>query len=96
VLLYTAQTREGPHVTVIHSLATGKQEVVAPRGFGVYSPTGHVMYVRQSLLWALPFSLKTMTATGDAFPVARAGPDETVSVSTRERWPTWRASGGNN
>jgi Tol biopolymer transport system component len=81
VLLYTAQTRERAHVTVVHSLETGKQEVVAPSGLGVYSPTGHVMYVRQSLLWALPFSLKAMTATGEAFPVARTGWLRSVGVS---------------
>ncbi len=40
----------------------------------VYSPTGHILYVRRPEspgIWALPFSLETLEATGEPFLVAR-------------------------
>jgi len=46
----------------------------------IYSPTGHLLYRRDSGdegVWALPFSLETMAATGDPFLVAGGG-----------RWPS--------
>jgi serine/threonine-protein kinase len=42
-----------------------------PLGPAVYSPTGHLVFVRYPVgLWAVPFSLDDLAATGDPFPVA--------------------------
>jgi eukaryotic-like serine/threonine-protein kinase len=37
-----------------------------------YSPSGHIVYARQSpsaALWAVPFSVDTLAVTGEAFPI---------------------------
>ncbi|HSB15572.1 MAG TPA: winged helix-turn-helix domain-containing protein, partial [Bryobacteraceae bacterium] len=81
VFLYTAQTRERTHVTVLHSLGSGEQRIVAPNGLGVFSPTGHLVYWNRSLLWALPFSSNTKKVTGDAFPIAGTAVFTYASVS---------------
>ena len=45
--------------------------------YPVYSPTGHIIYVDGAgssvTIWALPFSLRTLKATGQAFPIAPHG-----------------------
>ena len=42
--------------------------------YPVYSPTGHILYVdgfgESVAIWALPFSLRSLTGAGKAFPVA--------------------------
>lgn len=42
----------------------------------VYSPSGHILFIRSSQgkdeLWAAPFSLSSLTLTGESFPVATA------------------------
>ncbi len=58
----------------------------------VYSPSGHLLYVREtrdaslgrgsSALWAAPFSLERLETTGAPFPVAQAA-----------RWPSVGADG---
>ncbi|MCL4850219.1 MAG: PD40 domain-containing protein [Bryobacteraceae bacterium] len=68
-LLYTAQTRDRTHVTVLRSLKSGRDEIIAPNGAGAYSPSGHVLYWREGLLWAVPISAVSMKATGSPFPV---------------------------
>ncbi len=69
LLLYTAQTRDRTHVTVLRSLKSGRDEIVAPNGGGGYSPSGHVLYSHERLLWAVPISAVSMKATGSPFPV---------------------------
>jgi dipeptidyl aminopeptidase/acylaminoacyl peptidase len=56
-------------VTVLRSLKSGREEIIAPNGAGAYSPSGHVLYWREGLLWALPVSVTSMKATGSAFPI---------------------------
>jgi len=48
----------------------------------VYSNTGHVIYARSTTtpgLWALPFSLPTLSVTGEPFLIASDGARPTVS-----------------
>ncbi len=57
-------------------LGTGRQQELGSGARPLYSPTGHILYQSQSRLpagdvWALPFSLEEMKATGDPFPVAQ-------------------------
>ena len=51
--------------------------------YPAYSPSGHIVYVdgtgESSAIWALPFSLETLKATGKAFPVAQRGSSPQVS-----------------
>jgi hypothetical protein len=68
-LLYTAQTQGSRHATVLRSLKSGRDEIIVPNGGGAYSPSGHVLYPHQGLLWALPVSVVSMKATGSAFPI---------------------------
>ena len=47
-----------------------------------YSPSGHILYSRigpTPVIWALPFSLASLTPTGDPFPVAEGGRLPSVS-----------------
>ena len=59
--------------TVVKNLETGEWEVLADGAYPVYSLSGHILYQTnryQSGLWALPFSIETLKATGEAFPIA--------------------------
>ena len=75
VLLDNGLARETGEI-VLHDLDSGRREVLAPGTWPVYSPTGHIVYEVMTVarnsgtLWALPFSLETLTTTGEPFPVA--------------------------
>jgi serine/threonine-protein kinase len=61
---------------MVHDLESGRREVLGPGELPFYSPSGHLLYQAGPLtydLWALPFSLDTLRATGPAFPIARNG-----------------------
>jgi Tol biopolymer transport system component len=51
--------------------------------YPAYSPSGHIVYVDGTsdsiAIWALPFSLATLQATGKAFPIAQHGSSPQVS-----------------
>jgi eukaryotic-like serine/threonine-protein kinase len=51
--------------------------------YPVYSPTGHIIYVdgqrELSAIWALPFSLEKLEATGKPFPIAQHGSSPSLS-----------------
>jgi Tol biopolymer transport system component len=52
----------------------------------VYSPTGHILFTRSPLnsgLWAVPFSLSSLTVTGEPFLVDAAASDATISRTRR-------------
>jgi Tol biopolymer transport system component len=85
-LLCAAQRKGEIHDLVLLSLDSGKRSVLVPNAYDahvVYSPTGHLLYEYPSsgvnLIMALPFSLATMKATGDAFPIAGIGSWPSVS-----------------
>ena len=59
-----------PYQIVVKDLETGREEKLADGLRPFYSPSGHVVYESESGgLWALPFSIQTLTATGDPFPI---------------------------
>ena len=65
---------------MIQDLKTGHRELLGPGAFPFYSRSGHIVY--QSApeiydLWALPFSLETLKASAEAFP-----------ISENKRYPT--------
>ena len=64
-------------------LETGQRELLGPGAAPVYSNSGHLLYATSpasSDLWALPFSLETLRATGEAFPVSENSRHATVAT----------------
>jgi len=64
---------------VVLDLESGSQDALAPGSRPVYSPTGHIVYESANALWALPFSVETLRATGEPFPVSGSGSLASVS-----------------
>jgi serine/threonine-protein kinase len=67
---------------LVRDLENGREEVLWPGRSAVYSRTGHVLYRPESgaaEIWARPFSLRTLKATGEAFQVVRGGIDLSVA-----------------
>ena len=64
---------------VLKNLETGEWVILAEGEHPVYAPSGHVIYRWQGGLWALPFSLDALKATGEAFPIAETGDQPSVA-----------------
>jgi DNA-binding winged helix-turn-helix (wHTH) protein/Tol biopolymer transport system component len=78
VLLFTFE-----RTMMIRDLETGRRERLGPGRYPVYSPSGHIVYQVSGAAyetWALPFSLKTLKATGDAFPLFEHSRNPTVAA----------------
>jgi serine/threonine-protein kinase len=55
---------ESGNIDVV-SIRTGERKTVQPAGIvGRYLPSGHLIFLRQNLLMAAPFDLKTLTVNG--------------------------------
>ncbi len=68
-VLFTMTSAQGPQGTVLYDVASGqRRDLIAAGTAPAYAPTGHIVYVQNGTLFALPFDLATMTATGN--PVA--------------------------
>ena len=81
-LIYNAGSMVSRDV-LVKNLESGETHVLAEGVFPVYSPSGHIVYqtsFSEALLWALPFSLETLQATGEPFVVAEGGVDPSVSA----------------
>ncbi len=64
-------------------LETGRREIVGSGNFPFYSSSGHLLFQPDYVtdeIWVLPFSLKTLKATGDAFPISDTGRRPTVAA----------------
>ena len=60
-------TWEDDTEVVVQVLATGERKVIVKGGAdGRYLPSGHLLYLRKSILMAVPFDLRNLTATGGA------------------------------
>ena len=92
---------------MVQNFETGQRELLGPGAAPFYSPSGHLVY--QSALttydlWALPFSLDTLKATGEAFPISENSRGPTVaadgtlvyldSLSSGEQQLVWRGRRG--
>ncbi len=54
------------------SLATGERKVLhRGGGYGRWVPSGHLVYVRENTLFAMPFAVKKMEATGSPAPIVQ-------------------------
>ena len=81
VLLFTLGVASHSEI-VIQDLETGARKVLARGAKPVYSPSGHILYqtgYQQDGLWALPFSIATLEATGNAFPVGEEATEPSVA-----------------
>ena len=68
---------------MVQNLETGQRELLGPGAFPFYSPSGHLVYQSAPAthdLWALPFSLDTLKAAGEAFPISENGRGPTVAA----------------
>ncbi|MCU1382750.1 MAG: serine/threonine protein kinase [Acidobacteria bacterium] len=79
-ILYTTAARsafESANI-VVQSLPGGAAKVVQHGGYAArYVPSGHLLYLHEGTLFAVPFSLERLELTGPAVPVV-----EGVSAST--------------
>ncbi len=59
---------------VVHSLVTGERRTLVHGGTDArYVPTGHLVYVRERTLFALPFDVANVEATPGAVPLVEDG-----------------------
>ncbi len=97
----------GTATLAVQDLETGRREILGPGSRPAYSPSGHIVYQSAALehdLWALPFSLDSLQATGEAFPVSQSGRGPTVAAdgtlvyldgpATGQHQLVWRDRGG--
>ena len=83
--LFTVHRQEG--LDTVDVLANGKRHTLLQLPgeslrSPVYSPTGHILYRRESTspgIWAIAFSLDTLTASGAPFPVFPGGSAPSVA-----------------
>ena len=82
-LVYTVARGAGDRRVELLDLNTGDRRELGPGDFPRYSRSGHLIYgpgnAADTGLWALPFSIETLTATGEAFPIEETGIRATVA-----------------
>ena len=74
VLFVSATSSVGPISEnadiVMYSLVSGQRKTLRRGGFyGRYLPSGHLVYVREGTLFAMPFDLKRLEVTGQPAPI---------------------------
>ncbi len=82
VLVYTFGPA-GQRTLIVDDLESGRREILGPGTHPFYSPSGHLIYQSELStfeLWALPYSLDTLQATGEAFPVVQDSRGPTVAA----------------
>ena len=82
ILLFTFGTF-AERTMMVQDLETGQRELLGPGHLPFYSPSGHIVYQPAPStedLWALPFSLSTLEAAGDAFPISQSSRDPTLAA----------------
>ncbi|MCP5119464.1 MAG: hypothetical protein GY953_52360, partial [bacterium] len=97
VLAFAVRTSAGSTL-MVQDLDTSRREVLGSGDSPFYSPTGHIVYRlagATSDLWALPFSLGGLEATGKPFPISEDSNEPTVAadqtlVYTRLSSSEWR------
>ena len=70
-LLYVEINEARDGQIVAHDLNKGQRENLVSGFMPVYAPSGHILYRKRdpAEIWAVPFSIETMTATGEPFAV---------------------------
>ena len=81
-LVYTILSRMDESRLAVVDLETGQRRDLGPGATSHYSASGHLVYqtsIREGGLWALPFSLETLTPTGKAFRIVEEGTGPTLA-----------------
>jgi serine/threonine-protein kinase len=72
---------DNTHIEVL-SLETGERHEVIPDSFSaLYSPTGHLLHVRDGTLYAIPFDLDELQVNGPETPVLSG-----IQMNTQVHW----------
>ena len=82
VLVFVVAGSTGTNM-MLQDLESGRPEFLGEGESPFYSPSGHIVFQaaeRTHDLWALPFSLDTLKAAGDAFPVTQNSRGPTVAA----------------
>ncbi len=69
-VLFTLETKEG-YITAVQSLKAEERRVLFPGDCAWYLPTGHIVYAVADNLFAVPFDLERLEATGGAVSVVK-------------------------
>jgi Tol biopolymer transport system component len=88
-ILYQAVEGPSGHGIYVRLPGEGKARLItmsrSSNPYPAYSATGHIVYVEgeadQASIWALPFSLDTLQATGKPFPIVPHGSSPMVSAT---------------
>jgi serine/threonine-protein kinase len=86
-VLMTVRYADDPAAIAVLDLAAGDHEVLVQGVYAQYSPTGHLVYVREDgLLLAAPFDEERLTLTGPSVPmldgvVVDTNPEADLSLS---------------
>ncbi len=76
-LVYSAAISPADRQVAVLNLETGERRELGPGSGPVYSQDGYLIHGAEGAdepgLWALPFSLDALEATGEGFPVSTAG-----------------------
>ena len=81
-LLYV-EARSGTEAQVIAlDRTSGQREILADGFFPVYAPSRHVIYesIEPRGVWAIPFSVGTMKATGNPFPISEDSYEPSIAL----------------
>ena len=82
VLVYSFGSTVG-RTLMVQDLDGGRQRILGPGSHPFYSSSGHLIYqsgLGTDELWALPFSLSSLRADGEAFPITQIGSGPTVAA----------------
>ena len=81
ILLYSvSEGSERQNQIVARDLETAREQTLANGTRPFYSPSGHVVYESEpGSVWALPFSIRTLEATGEPFPIRENGSRPSVA-----------------
>ena len=80
-VLYVVASSSGQRQIVVRDLETGQKELLTSGLHPFFAATGHIVYRRVDSpgVWAIPFSIETLQATGEPFPVQENASDHSVS-----------------
>jgi Tol biopolymer transport system component len=72
-VLFTSNTHQGNYEDsdiVVYSMASGQRKTVQRGGlYARYLPSGHVVYMHEGTLFAMPFDLRRLEVTGQPTPI---------------------------
>ena len=95
-VLFTLRTGSGAWDSssiVVHDLSSNTRTVLVDGGTdGQLLPTGHLVYVRQATVFAIPFDESRLTATGGAVPVQQGVRQAPTPASGAAHW-AWSPAG---